>query len=333
MKALLSKAAGGPETLVLEEVADPVPGPGEVRIAVKACAVNFPDVLVIQDLYQFKPQRPFAPGSEIAGIIDMVGDGVTKWKVGDRVLTPTASSGGMAELKVVDQNAPFALPDDRSYAEGASLLLTYGTTIHALLDRGDAKAGETMLVLGAAGGVGISAIEMGKALGMRVVAAVSSDEKAEFCKSVGADAAVVYPRGPLDRDQQKALSAAFKDAVGPEGAHIVYDIIGGDYADPAIRSIAWEGRYLVIGFTAGIPKLPLNLTLLKSCDVRGVFWGAAVARDPEGHARNVAALFDLWRAGKINPKVTETFPLARGGDAIAKLGSRQALGKLVVTMD
>jgi len=249
------------------------------------------------------------------------------------VLTPTASSGGMAELKVVDQNAPFALPDDRSYAEGASLLLTYGTTIHALLDRGDAKAGETMLVLGAAGGVGISAIEMGKALGMRVVAAVSSDEKAEFCKSVGADAAVVYPRGPLDRDQQKALSAAFKDAVGPEGAHIVYDIIGGDYADPAIRSIAWEGRYLVIGFTAGIPKLPLNLTLLKSCDVRGVFWGAAVARDPEGHARNVATLFDLWRDGKINPKVTETFPLARGGDAIAKLGSRQALGKLVVTMD
>jgi NADPH2:quinone reductase len=333
MKALLSKTAGGPETLVLEDVADPVPGAGEVRIAVKACAVNFPDVLVIQDLYQFKPERPFAPGSEIAGVIDMVGEGVTKWKVGDRILSPTASSGGMAELKIVDQNAPFALPDERSFAEGASLLLTYGTTIHALLDRGDAKAGETMLVLGAAGGVGVSAIEIGKALGMRVVAAVSSQDKADFCKSVGADDAVVYPHGPLDRDQQKALSAAFKSAVGAEGADVVYDIIGGDYADPAIRSIAWEGRYLVIGFTAGIPKLPLNLTLLKACDVRGVFWGAAVARDPAGHARNVAKLFDLWREGKINPRVTETFPLARGGEAIAKLASRTALGKIVVTID
>lgn len=333
MKALLSKTAGGPETLVLEDVADPVAGPGEVRIAVKACAVNFPDVLVIQDLYQFKPERPFAPGSEIAGVIDQVGEGVTKWKVGDRVLTSTASSGGMAEYKVVAEATPFALPDERSFAEGASLLMTYGTNIHGLLDRGHAKAGETMLVLGAAGGVGIAAIELGKALGLRVVAAVSSQEKADFCKSVGADEAVVYPRGPLDRDQQKALSAAFKDAVGKDGANIVYDIIGGDYADPAIRSIAWEGRYLVVGFTAGIPKLPLNLTLLKSCDVRGVFWGAAVMRDPEGHARNVAKLFEMWREGKISPKVTETFPLERGGEAIAKLAARTALGKIVVEID
>lgn len=333
MKALLSKAAGGPETLVLEEVPDPVPGPGEVRIAVKACAVNFPDVLVIEDKYQFKPPRPFAPGSEIAGLIDMVGEGVTKWKVGDRVLSSTSSSGGMAELKVVAEGVPFALPEDRSFAEGASLLMTYGTTIHGLLDRGDAKAGETMLVLGAAGGVGISAVELGAALGMRVVAAVSSQEKADFCKSIGAAGTVVYPRGPLDRDQQKALSAAFKDAVGPDGAHIVYDIIGGDYADPAIRCIAWEGRYLVVGFTAGIPKLPLNLTLLKACDVRGVFWGAAVMRDPVGHARNVAKLFELWRDGKINPRITETYPLARGGEAIAKLGARAALGKIVVEME
>jgi NADPH:quinone reductase len=333
MKALLSKAAGGPETLVLEEVADPVAGPGEILVAIKACSVNFPDVLVIEDKYQFKPQRPFAPGSEIAGVVEALGEGVTQWKVGDRILSGTSSSGGMAEKIVLDASRAYALPAERSFAEGASLLLTYGTSMHALLDRGKIKEGDVMLVLGAAGGVGISAIELGVAFGARVVAAVSSPEKAAAAIAAGASATVVYERGALDRDQQKALSAAFKEAVGPNGADIVYDIIGGDYADPAVRAIAWEGRYLVVGFTAGIPKLPLNLTLLKSCDVCGVFWGAFAMREPEKNRDHITRLFRLWAEGKINPNVTETFPLARGGDAIAKLGRREAIGKLVVTID
>ncbi len=333
MKALLSKAAGGPETLVLEDVADPVAGPGQILVAIKACSVNFPDVLVIEDKYQFRPERPFAPGSEIAGVVEAVGEGVTQWKPGDRILGATGSSGGMAEKIVINATSAYALPPERSFAEGASLLLTYGTSIHALLDRGNIKEGDTMLVLGAAGGVGMSAIELGVAFGARVVAAVSSPEKAEAAKAAGAAAAVVYPRGPLDRDQQKALSNAFKEAVGPDGADIVYDIIGGDYADPAIRSIAWEGRYLVVGFTAGIPKLPLNLTLLKSCDVCGVFWGAFTQRSPERNRDHITRLFRLWADGKIKPNITQTFPLAQGGEAIAKLGRREAIGKLVVTME
>jgi NADPH:quinone reductase len=333
MKALLSKTPGGPETLVLEDVADPTPGPGEILVGIKACAVNFPDVLVIEDKYQFKPPRPFAPGSEIAGVIEALGEGVTEWKVGDRILSNTGSQGGMAEKIVLSAKQVFALPDERSFAEGASLLMTYGTSIHGLLDRGHIKPGDTMLVLGAAGGVGISAIELGVAFGARVIAGVSTPEKAEFAKSVGAADAVVYGRGPFDKDQAKALSAAFKDAVGPGGANIIYDIIGGDYADPAIRCIAWEGRYLVVGFTAGIPRLPLNLTLLKACDVAGVFWGAFVQLNPEKHKAHIEHLFRLWKEGKINPRITETFPLAEGGKAIARLGERTALGKLVVVND
>jgi NADPH:quinone reductase len=333
MKALLSKVAGGPETLVLEDIAEPVPGPGDIRIAVKACSVNFPDVLVIEDKYQFKPERPFAPGNDIAGVVDAVGEGVTQWKVGDRVLGSAKGYGGMAEKALMIADKSYALPAERSFAEGASLLMTYGTTIHALIDRGQIKEGDVMLVLGAAGGVGMSAIELGVAFGAKVIAAVSSEEKAEACRKIGASGTVIYPRGPLDRDQQKALSAAFKAAVGPEGADIVYDIIGGDYADPAVRAIAWEGRYLVVGFTAGIPKLPLNLTLLKSCDVRGVFWGAFTVREPDRNRDHIARLFRLWKEGRISPLVSETFPLERGGDAIAKMAAREAIGKLVVTMD
>ncbi len=333
MKALLSNAPGGPETLVLTEVADPVAGPGEVLLTIKACSVNFPDVLVIEDKYQFKPARPFAPGNDISGIIEAVGEGVTKWKVGDRVLGSALSMGGMAEKAVASADKLYALPAERSFAEGASLLMTYGTTIHALLDRGDIKEGETMLVLGAAGGVGMSAIELGVAFGARVIAAVSSEEKAEACRKIGAADAVIYDRGSLDKDQSKALAEAFKKAAGPNGFDIVYDIIGGDYAEPALRSIGWEGRYLVVGFTAGIPKMPLNLTLLKACDVRGVFWGAFTMREPERNRDHIARLFRLWKEGKISPLVSETFPLARGGDAIAKMARREAIGKLVVTMD
>ena len=331
MKALRTHAVGGPETLSLDEVETPQPGPGQVRIKVKACAVNFPDVLMIQDLYQFKPQRPYSPGGELSGIIDAVGEGVTQWKAGDRVIA-MMGNGGMAEEVLAPAEKLFPLPDGVSFETGASLLMTYGTNMHGLLDRGHLKAGDTLLVLGAAGGVGLAAVELGKAYGARVVAAVSSEEKAAAAREHGADETVIYPRGTLDKDQSKALAEAFKAACGPEGANVIYDIIGGDYSEPALRSIAWEGRFCVVGFTAGIPRMPLNLTLLKSCDVCGVFWGAFAARDPKANAVHIAKLFDLLKEGRINPRVSATFPLERGGEAIAMLGARAAIGKVVVTM-
>lgn len=331
MKALRTHAVGGPETLSLDEVETPQPSPGQVRIKVKACAVNFPDVLMIQDLYQFKPQRPYSPGGELSGIIDAVGEGVTQWKAGDRVIA-MMGNGGMAEEVLAPAEKLFPLPEGVSFETGASLLMTYGTNMHGLLDRGHLKAGDTLLVLGAAGGVGLAAVELGKAYGARVVAAVSSEEKAAAAREHGADETVIYPRGTLDKDQSKALAEAFKAACGPEGANVIYDIIGGDYSEPALRSIAWEGRFCVVGFTAGIPRMPLNLTLLKSCDVCGVFWGAFAARDPKANAVHIAKLFDLLKEGRINPRVSATFPLERGGEAIAMLGARAAIGKVVVTM-
>ncbi|MFN2259545.1 MAG: NADPH:quinone oxidoreductase family protein [Parasphingopyxis sp.] len=329
MKALLSRATGGPETLEIGELDKPEPKPGEVVVAVKACAINYPDVLMIVDKYQFKPERPFAPGGEVAGVIDAVGEGVEGFAQGDRVIA-LSGNGGLAEYVAAPLRSVFAMPEDVGFEDASALLLTYGTTIHALQDRGELKEGETLLVLGAAGGVGLSAVEIGKAMGARVIGAVSSEEKAQAVRDAGADDVLIYPRGPFDKDGQKALSQQFKDAVGPNGADVIYDAVGGDYCEPALRSIAWEGRYLVIGFPAGIPKLPLNLTLLKSCDVRGVFWGAFAARDPQHNAANIAALFAMWKAGKIQPKVTEIFAFEQGGEAIARLGDRKAIGKLVV---
>jgi NADPH:quinone reductase-like Zn-dependent oxidoreductase len=332
MKALLSEQPGGPDTLVLREVSDPVAGPGQLLVRVKACAINYPDVLIIEDKYQFKPPRPFAPGGEVAGVVERVGDGVKGWSEGDRIIA-MIGHGGLAETVAVNAATALRLPEERGFEEGSALILTYATSIHALLDRGKLKAGETLLVLGAAGGVGLAAVELGKAYGARVIAAVSSEEKAEVVRAAGADSAIVYPRGPFDRDGSKALSKQFKDAVGPGGADVVYDPVGGGYAEPALRAIAWEGRYLVVGFPAGIPKLPLNLTLLKSCDVRGVFWGAFAARDPKANAAHVETLFRLWREGKIAPRVSRTWPLDKGGEAIAHMAARKAVGKLVVTME
>jgi NADPH:quinone reductase-like Zn-dependent oxidoreductase len=329
MRALLSTAPGGPETLTLSELPDPVAGRGQVVIAVKACAINFPDVLIIEDKYQFKPERPFAPGGEIAGVIDAVGEGVEGWQVGDRVIA-MLGHGGLCEKVIADPAKLYRLPEGRSFAEGASLILTYGTTIHALLDRGHIAAGQTLLVLGAAGGVGLAAIELGKAFGARVVAAVSSDEKAAAARDAGADETLVYARAPFDKDQSKALAEQFKAAVGKGGADVIYDPVGGDYAEPALRSIAWEGRYLVVGFPAGIPRLPLNLTLLKSCDVCGVFWGAFASRDPKANQAHIETLFALWKDAKIAPRVTEVFAFEEGGKAIAKMAARNAIGKLVV---
>ena len=332
MKALLSHAPGGPETLRLTEMAEPVAGPGQLLVAVKACAINYPDVLIIEDKYQFKPPRPFAPGGEIAGIVEAVGEGVSGWAIGDRLIA-MIGHGGLAEKVTVSAAMAVRLPEQRSFEEGSALILTYGTAIHALLDRGGLKPGETLLVLGAAGGVGLAAVELGKAHGARVVAAVSSEEKAEAARAAGADVTMIYPRGPFDKDQSKALAGQFKEAVGPDGADLIFDPVGGDYCEPALRSIAWEGRYLVIGFPAGIPRLPLNLTLLKSCDVRGVFWGAWAAREPAANAAHIATLFRLWDEGKIAPRVTRTWPLDQGGEAIAHMAARQAVGKLVVTLD
>jgi len=331
MKALLSRAPGGPETLELADLPDPVAGRGQVVVRVRACAINYPDVLIIEDRYQFKPPRPFAPGGEIAGVVEQVGEGVTGWAPGNRVIA-MLGHGGLAERVIADPARLYRLPEGRSFAEGASLILTYATSIHALLDRGRLQAGQTLLVLGAAGGVGLAAVELGKAFGARVVAAVSSEEKAAAARDAGADETLVYPRGPFDRDQSRALADAFKAAVGRDGADVIYDPVGGDYAEPALRAIGWEGRYLVVGFPAGIPKLPLNLTLLKSCDVAGVFWGAFAARDPGANAAHVETLFRLWAEGKIAPRVTGTFPLAQGGEAIARMGARGAIGKLVVEM-
>ena len=332
MKALRSHVVGGPETLTLDEVETPQPGPGQVRITVMACAINFPDVLIIKDMYQFKPPRPFAPGGELSGVIAAVGDGVTQWQVGDRVIA-MMGNGGLAEEALAPADKLFALPDRVSFETGASLLMTYGTNMHGLLDRGHLKAGDTLLVLGAAGGVGLAAVELGKAYGAKVVAAVSSEEKAAVAREHGADETVIYPLQPLDKDQSKALAEAFKAACGPDGANVVYDVVGGDYSEPAVRAIAWEGRFCVVGFPAGIAKLPLNLTLLKSCDVCGVFWGAFAARDPKANAVHIATLFDLLKAGKINPKVSATFPLERGGEAITMLAERKAIGKVVVLMN
>lgn len=331
MKALLSYEPGGPETLQLEEVPAPAPGAGELLVRVRACAMNFPDVLIIEDKYQLKPQRPFAPGGEIAGEVIGAGEGVTGWSEGDRLIA-ALGFGGLAEQVIVPADRAIPLPAGRSFEEGSALLMTYATSIHALVDRGKLQPGQTLLVLGAAGGVGIAAVEIGKALGARVVAAVSSEEKAQIAREAGADSTMAYPAGPFDRDGQKALAGLFKDAVGPAGADVVLDPVGGDYTEPALRSIAWEGRFLVVGFPAGIAKLPLNLTLLKSCDVCGVFWGAFAARDPKRNAAHVEQLFRWWGEGKIAPKISATYPLERAGKAIEALRDRRALGKLVVTL-
>lgn len=332
MKALLSHEPGGPDTLRLDELPDPEPGPGELLVKVRAAAINFPDVLIIEDKYQLKPPRPFAPGGELAGEVEALGDGVEGWNVGDRVIAVTGF-GALAEKVVIPARSAFRLPEERSFEEGAALLLTYATSIHAVLDRGRLKAGQTMLVLGAAGGVGLAAVELGKAYEARVIAAVSSEEKAKAARDAGADAAIVYPKGPFDKDGQKALAQLFKDAVGPAGADVIFDPVGGDYTEAALRSIAWEGRFLVVGFPAGIARLPLNLTLLKSCDVCGVFWGAFAARDPEANATHVDTLFKLWRQGMISPRISATYPLERAGEAIRAIAERRVVGKLVVGLD
>lgn len=332
MKAMLSRASGGPETLALEQVADPVPGPGEVVLDIKACGVNFPDSLIIRDLYQFKPERPFAPGGEVSGVVSSIGQGVEALRVGDRVIG-SVGWGGMAEKVAAVEGRCIPIPAHMPFDHAAAFTMTYGTSYYALKQRAALSAGETLLVLGAAGGVGLAAVELGNAMGARVIAAVSSEEKLALAKQHGAADGVVYPTGPFDKNGQKALSDLFKAACGKDGASVIYDPVGGDYSEASLRSIAWGGRFLVIGFPAGIPKLPLNLTLLKSCQVVGVFWGDWVRRFPAENAENIRELLSFYERGIIKPTVSATFPLDRAGDAISWLVDRKAMGKVVVTME
>jgi NADPH2:quinone reductase len=331
MKALLSTKIGPPESLTLADAPDPVAGEGEVVIAVKAAGVNFPDALIIEDNYQFKPERPFAPGGEIAGVVESVGAGVTQVKAGQRVIG-SLGWGGFAEKVKAQATRVLPIPDAMPFDEASAFILTYGTSYYALKDRGVLKAGETLLVLGAAGGVGVAAIELAKAIGARVIGAVSSEDKAAFAREAGADDTIIYPTSALSKDDSKALAEGFKKVCGG-GADVIYDAVGGDYCVPALRAMNWNGRYLVIGFPAGIPTPPLNLTLLKSSSIVGVFWGASVAREPNLHEANVRDLFKLYGEGKIKPRISARYQLADGGKAIRALIDRKATGKLVVVMD
>ncbi|RYY29115.1 MAG: NADPH:quinone oxidoreductase family protein [Sphingomonadales bacterium] len=326
MRALRSHQAGGPETLTLDEVAVPAPGVGEVLIGVKACALNYPDVLLIQDLYQIRPTRPFSPGSEVAGIIEAVGAGVTAFRPGDRVIG-LAAWGGLAEKLVVPQSSCLPIPDGVPFDEAAALIVTYATSHYALRDQAAIQPGETLLVLGASGGIGIASVQLGKAYGARVIAAVSSEEKAELVRSLGADAAIVYPADLTDR----AAARSFTDAIKAHGKiDIILDPIGGPYTESAFRTLGWQGRHLVIGFTAGIPSLPLNLTLLKGARVIGVFYGDFARREPERRLAYLNEIVALHAAGRVRPHISQRLPIKRAAEGIAALGTRAATGKIVI---
>ena len=324
MKAVVCKTFGPPSNLSVEDVPSPDLGAGQVRIEVHAAGCNYPDFLIVQGLYQFKPPLPFSPGAEVAGVIAAVGDGVTNVNIGDRVIA-TMIWGAFAEEVVVDAGSVIKIPDSFDFKEASALLLTYATSLYALTDRGQLKAGETLLVLGAAGGVGLAAVQLGKALGARVIAAASSAEKLELCKESGADAVINY--------REEDLKAQTKALTGGNGADVIYDPVGGDYSESALRAIAWEGRFLVIGFAAGeIPKIPLNLTLLKGCSVVGVFWGSFVARSPDAHRKHVETLFDMWGKNQIRPVVSQVYPFDQATHAIEDLGARRARGKIVIAV-
>ena len=330
MKALQCVELGPPDKLQINEVPDPEIQPEHVLIENKAASVNFPDVLMIQGLYQFQPELPFSPGGESAGTVSAIGEGVKDIAIGDRVFAMTGL-GAFAEKIVAHQNSVMKIPDSMSFETAAALPMTYGTSLYALKQRAELKEGETLLVLGAAGGVGLATVELGKAMGAKVIAAASTEEKVNLCKQHGADEGFVYPTGKLDRDQQKELSAKIKELTGGMGAIVVYDPVGDSYSEPCIRATAWDGRYLVIGFAAGkIPKIPINLALLKGMKIVGVFWGAWVGMNPAENKKNFEELFKLHSEGKINPEVSDSFSLDDGAKAIAHLKDRKAKGKVII---
>ena len=330
MKAFLCKEFGPVDSHTVEEIEDPVAGPGQVVVDIKATGISFPDVLIVQGLYQFKPPFPFSPGSEISGVVSSVGEGVTMHKAGDRVMG-SIGSGGLREKGVYLEQQLMPLPESMDFNTAAGFPLNYGTTYHAFKQRGELKEGQSVLVLGAGGGLGITAIHIAKAMGARVIAAASSQEKIDLCIKEGADEGIIYERD-MDRDLQKKFSDEIKELTGG-GVDMIYDLVGGDYAEPALRAIARHGKYLVIGFTAGIPKMPLNLTLLKECQIVGVFWGQFAAIDHAENAQNFKELFELHAEGKIKPFVTETYSLEESAKAIKTLEDRKVLGKVVVNME
>jgi len=325
MKALLCKSYGPPDTLGVEEIASPSAGPGQVVISIRACSANFPDTLIIQNLYQFKPTLPFSPGGEVAGTVKEVGEGVKQYKPGDRVIA-LCGWGGFAEEVAVDARKCAPLPPAMDFTAGASLLYNYGTSYHALKDRAGLKAGETLLVLGAAGGVGLAAVELGKLMGAKVIAAASSAEKLAVCQAKGAEMLINY--------RQEDLKERIKELTGGRGVDVVYDPIGDKYTEPALRSMAWGGRYLVVGFAAGeIPKIPLNLALLKGCAIVGVFWGSFTEREAAKSLQNLGELANFYAEGKIKPHIYQTYSLADAPQALSDLMHRKVIGKAVVVMD
>ena len=331
MKAIISHVAGGPEALVYEEVTDPVPRAGEVLISVAACGVNFPDLLFIQDLYQVKAPRPFSPGAEVAGVVTQVGEGVSGFKVGDRVIG-RSGWGGMAEKIVLPARGCTHIPDEMPFRHAAAFIFTYASAYYALHTRAKLGTGEAVLILGASGGLGIAAIEIAKAQGARVIAAASSDEKLAFALSKGADAGLVYPARVEDKAELEVLGKLFRERLGKHGADVIFDPVGGIYAEQALRVAAEHARYLVLGFTAGIPRVPLNLPLLKSCDILGINWRTFVLSEFAQSDQNHSELLDLYKAGKIQPAITQTFELKDAAKAIARLADRTIMGKIVVTM-
>lgn len=324
MKAALCKSLDGPEAVVVEEIADPVAGPGEAIVRVHAAALNFFDTLITRGKYQTKPSLPFSPSGEIAGVVESLGPGVTGVAAGDRVAA-AVGYGGAREKVVVGADALIPIPASVSDEVASAVSVTFGTAIHGLKDRGRVKPGETVAILGASGGAGQAAIEIAKAMGARVIAAASSDDKLEICRALGADEVVNYDA--VD------LKEALKTLTGGRGVDVVYDCVGGPYAEPAVRALAWQGRFLVVGFAAGdIPKLPLNLLMLKGADAIGVFWGEAVKRDPAGHRANMIDVLRWVSEGKLAPRIQATYPLAEIREAIGVIDRREATGKIVVTL-
>ena len=322
MKAVLCENWGLPDTLIIAELPDVVPGPGQVAIDVKAAGVNFPDVLIIQNKYQFKPELPFTPGSELSGVVRAIGDGVINAKIGDRVIA-FIGHGAFAQQVLVPANSIIHMPPSMDFDTAAAITLTYGTSYHAVVDRAQLKMGETMLVLGAAGGVGLAAIEIGKALGAKVIAAASSDEKLEICRQHGADICINY--------STEDLREAIKNATNGKGPDIIYDPVGGIYTEPAFRSIAWRGRYLVVGFANGeIPKLPFNLMLLKGASVLGVFWGEFAKREPKANLLAMRELITWLAEGKIKPHISGRYALKDTATALNDLAARKVTGKIVI---
>ncbi|HEV2404033.1 MAG TPA: NADPH:quinone oxidoreductase family protein [Ktedonobacterales bacterium] len=324
MRAVMCKAYGPPESLAVEEIEALTPGPGQAVVSVKACGVNFPDTLIIQGLYQFKPPLPFSPGGEVAGVVKAVGAGVEQVKPGDRVIAFTAY-GGFAEEALVEANSLILMPAGMDFDIASAFAMTYGTDLYALKDRAALQPGETLLVLGAAGGIGLAAVELGKAMGAKVIAAASSDEKLAVCRAYGAEGVINYSR--------EDLKERIKELTGGRGADVVVDPVGGAFSEQALRGIAWNGRFLVIGFTAGeIPRIPLNLTLLKGCSIVGVFWGSFAAREPQRNQANLQQVLEWIASGTLNPHISARYPLERAADALNDIIQRRVIGKSVLVV-